>query len=100
MLIPKYTAFWLYNIILLRYQQKNASFNFLARVCPLSNGLDVKNNSADDAGSVLYGGTIDKCKLTSTVSSGKVFGKLIHIEDDADYNTTSKISSEPFHMHL
>ena len=68
----------------------------------LSNGLDVqlvfRNNSADDAGSVLYGGTIDKCKLTYVVSSGKVFGKLVHIEEDADYSTTSKISSEPFYM--
>ena len=27
-----------------------------------------------------------------------MFSKLVHIEDDADYNTTSKISSEPFHM--
>ena len=68
----------------------------------LSSGINVKlvfkNNTADDAGSVLYGGTIDKCKLTYIVSSRKVFGKLVHIEDDADYNTTSKISSEPFHM--
>ena len=34
----------------------------------LSRGIDVqlvfKNNSADDAGSVLYGGAIDNCKLT------------------------------------
>ena len=34
----------------------------------LSNGIDVKlvfnNNSADDAGCVVYGGAIDNCKLT------------------------------------
>ena len=67
----------------------------------LSNGLDVQlvfiNNSADDAGSVLYGGAIDNCKLIGldSYSSGEVFNTLVHIEDDIDYSTTSKISSEP-----
>ena len=39
----------------------------------LSNGIDVqlvfKNNSADVAGSVLYGGAIDNCKLTHGLDS-------------------------------
>ena len=39
----------------------------------LSNGIDVrlvfKNNSADIAGSVLYGGEIDNCKLTHGLDS-------------------------------
>ena len=69
----------------------------------LSNGIDVqlvfKNNSADDAGSVLYGGAIDNCKLTHGLdshSSGEVFDELVYIEDG---NTDSKISSIPFHIH-
>ena len=67
----------------------------------LSNGNDVqlvfKNNSADTAGSVLYGGAIDNCKLTGVDShgSGEVFDILVHIEDD---NTTSSISSLPFRI--
>ena len=59
--------------------------------------LVFKNNSADDAGSVLYGGVVDNCKLTGLdlYSSGEVFNKIVHIEDDTDYNTTSNISSDP-----
>ena len=59
--------------------------------------LVFKNNSADDAGSVLYGGAIDNCKLTGldSYSSGEVFDMLVHIEDD---NTNSKISSEPLYI--
>ena len=70
----------------------------------LSNGIDVKlvfkKNSADNAGSVLYGGTIDNCKLThglDSYSSGQVFNKIVH-NKDSDYNTTSNISSDPFYM--
>ena len=68
----------------------------------LSNGIDVqlifKNNSADVAGSVLYGGAIDNCKLSHGLDShhsGDVFDMLVHIEDnnEIDYNTTSSISS-------
>ena len=58
--------------------------------------LVFKNNSADAAGSVLYGGAIDNCKLThglDSFSSGEVFNMIFHIEDN---NTNSKISSEPF----
>ena len=67
----------------------------------LSIGLDVqlvfKNNSADTAGSVLYGGAIDHCKLTGlkSSSSGDVFDVLVHIEAD---NTTQSISSDPFRI--
>ena len=70
----------------------------------LSNGINIKlvftNNSADDAGSVLYGGAIDNCKLTDldSHSSGKVFDMIVHIEDDNDYNTNSNISSEPIQI--
>ena len=67
----------------------------------MSNGLDAqlvfKNNSADDAGSVLYGGAIDNCKLTGldSNSSGEVFDMIVQIEDD---NTNSTISSSPFRI--
>ena len=70
----------------------------------LSNGIDVKlvfkNNSADDAGSVLYGGAIDNCKLTGldSYSSGEVFDTLVHIDHENDYNITSNISSYPIHI--
>ena len=64
----------------------------------LSNGNDVqlvfKNNSADIAGSVLYGGAIDNCKLVyglDSEKSGHVFDMIAH-------DTTSKISSNPFYM--
>jgi len=59
--------------------------------------LVFKNNSADSAGSVLYGGAIDNCKLTGmdSSSSGEVFDMIFHIEDDTDGNTTSNISSDP-----
>ena len=56
------------------------------------------DNSADVSGSVLYGVVIDKCKLIDldTYSSGEVFDKIVHIED----NTTSRqsVSSVPFHI--
>ena len=73
----------------------------------LSNDLDVKlvfkNNSADDAGSVLYGGAIDNCELHVIdldlyFSSGDVFNVLFQYEADTDYSTTSKISSDPLHI--
>ena len=71
----------------------------------LSTDIDVqlvfKNNSADDAGSVLYGGAIDNCELTHGLdlySSGKVFDMIVHIDNDTDYNTTSTISSDPFQV--
>ena len=64
----------------------------------LSSGLDVqlvfKNNSADAAGSVLYGGAIDNCGL-DTYYSGEVFDKLVHYEAD---DTASSISSDPFRI--
>ena len=66
----------------------------------LSNGIDAqfvfKDNSAE-AGSVLYGGAIDNCKLTGleSSSSGEVFDMLVHIENG---NTNSRISSNPFRV--
>ena len=71
----------------------------------LSKGLDIqlvfKNNSADDAGSMLYGGQIDHCKLTGlkSHSPSEVFDTLFNNNDTA-YNTTSKISSIPLYMCL
>ena len=68
-----------------------------------SNSLEAqllfKNNSAGDAGSVLYGGTIDNCELTGmdSYNSGELFDMLFHYEDD---NTTSSISSDPFGICL
>ena len=70
----------------------------------LSNGIDVKlvfkNNSADDAGSVLYGGAIDNCKLTHGLdshSSGEVFNMILH-DNETYYNTNSNISSVPIQI--
>ena len=69
----------------------------------LPSGLDIqftfKYNSADDVGSVLYGGTIDKCKLSgpSSYSSGELFNILFHI-DNTDYSTSSRISSDPLRI--
>ena len=67
----------------------------------LSSGHDAqlffKNNSADVAGNVLFGGVVDNCILTglySYNSSGKVFDMLVNSDD----NTTSNISSNPFHI--
>ena len=72
----------------------------------LSNGIDVqlvfKNNSADVAGSVLYGGAIDNCKLNHGLDShhsGEVFDMIVH-NNDTDYNTTSNISSDPLQICL
>ena len=66
----------------------------------LSSGLGVqfvfKNNSADTAGSVLYGGAIDNCDL-GPYNSGPVFDKVVHYEAD---NTASSISSDPFRICL
>ena len=64
----------------------------------LSKSIDVKlvftNNSANDAGSVLYGGAIDNCKLTGLESyrSGEVFDMIFH-NKNTDFNTSSNISS-------
>ena len=69
----------------------------------LPTGSDIqlvfKNNSADIAGSVLYSGAIDNCKLIgrNLYKSGAVFDKIIK-SDDTDYNTTSNISSDPFRL--
>ena len=63
----------------------------------LSNGSYIKlifiNNSADAAGSVLYGGAIDNCTLTG--NSRYMFNMLAHYSTD---NTTSSISSDPFRL--
>ena len=66
----------------------------------LSNGIDVqlvfKNNSADDAGSVLYGGAVDNCRLTGLDSkkSGEVFDAMV-VKNN---NTIPIISSDPFNI--
>ena len=46
---------------------------------------------------MLYGGAIDYCRLTGldSYSSGEVFDKIVHIEDE---DTTSSISSYPFQI--
>ena len=70
----------------------------------LSSGIDVQlvftNNSADVAGSVLYGGAIDNCKLIEfndleSHNSGEVFDMLVH---NCDTNSTSNISSDPLQI--
>ena len=58
--------------------------------------LVFRNNSADITGSVLYGGTIGKCTLDwKYYKSGQVFDVLVQYQAD---NTTSSISSDPFHV--
>ena len=62
--------------------------------------LVFKNNSADAAGNVLYGGVIDNCNLLgmdSYILSGKLFDMIVYIEND---NKISNISSLPFHICL
>ena len=62
--------------------------------------LVFKNNYAGVAGSVLYGGAIDNCKLTHGLdshSSGEVFDMIVH-NNDSDYNTISNISSDPIEI--
>ena len=61
--------------------------------------LIFQNNSAVVAGSVLFGGAIDNCKLTGleSYSSGEVFNMVVYI-DGTDYNTTSNISSDPLYI--
>ena len=50
------------------HQKKNALFYSLARICLM--GLTIfKNSSAKIAGSALYGGAIDNCKLTHGLDS-------------------------------
>ena len=69
----------------------------------LSSGINAqlvfKNNSADDAGSVLYGGALalHHCKLTGmdTHNPSKVFDMLAHIEDD---NTNPIIYPDRFYL--
>ena len=70
----------------------------------LSTGIDVQlvfeNNSADDAGSVLYGGAIDNYKLTEfngldSYNSGEVFDMIVHTID-SDYISTSNSSGKVF----
>ena len=72
----------------------------------VSNGIDVqlvfKNNSADVAGSVLYCGAIDNCKLTHGLdshNSGEVFDMAVH-DNDTDYKKTSNIFSDPLQICL
>ena len=64
------------------HQKNSASFKSLLRIY-IDVQLVFKDNSTDAAGSVLYGGTIGNCKLIGLVSynSGKVFNKLVHIEN-------------------
>ena len=64
---------------------------------PINVQLVFKNNSADDAGSVLYGGAIDNCTFTGmgSYSSGEVFNMLVYIDND---NTNSSISSPTFRI--
>ena len=98
-------AIYVYNAItriyctqIIRYIPKEECF-FQLLGQTYYNGIDIqlvfKNNSADDAGSVLYGGAIDNCTLSGLDSNNSkdVFDKLTHIEAD---NTPSNISSDPF----
>ena len=69
----------------------------------LSSGLDVQlvfnDNSADDEGSVLYGGAIDNCKLSAldSYNSSEVFDMLFQYGYD---KKTSSVSSDTFRVCL
>ena len=113
-IMPNTTAYWVnnhanlggaiyvYNAItriycteITRYIPKEDCFYQLTGQTLYNVSLVFKNNSADDAGSVLYGGAIDNCTLTGLDSNNSkdVFDILAQIEDD---NTPSNISSDPF----
>ena len=95
----QYTKPQLYCTQLYTNTTKDDCF-FQLPVQNLSNDIDAqfifKDNSAD-AGSVLYGGAIDNCKLTGleSYSSGEVFDNLIKSENG---NTNPNVSSDPFHI--
>ena len=76
--------------------QENCFFQLKNLFC-VDVQLVFNNNSADVAGSVLYGGAIDNCKLTGvhSYSSGELFDIMIFLTD-TDYNIASKISSDSF----
>ena len=60
--------------------------------------LVFKNNSADAAGSAIYGGALDNCRHAFTMQ-GYRFSEVLVVEYQAD-KTTSIISSDPFHICL
>ena len=80
------------------YVPKEKCFFQLKNLFRFEVQLVFKNNSAKFAGSVLYGGAIDNCKLTGvhSYSSGEVFDMLSLTYPD--YNVVSKISSAPFRI--
>ena len=59
--------------------------------------LIFKNNSADTAGSALYGGAIDNCKLAGQ-DPYRSDDTFFHIQDVTNYTVTSKISSDPLRI--
>ena len=68
--------------------KKNCFFQLPAQNLSNSNvHLVFTNNTADDAGSVLYGGITQNCTLTAL--------DVVHIEDD---NATSRIFPDKFHI--
>ena len=82
-----------------RYIPKEECF-FQLTSQSLLDGIDIKlvfkNNTADTAGSILYGGVIDKCTLRVLGhNSGEVFDMLVQYQAD---NTASNLSSDPFHI--
>ena len=87
----------------LRNLYPSKKFFFQLQGQNLSNTSDpnfvLNNNSADAAGTILFGGTIDNCTVNSLDShnSSEVFNKLFQYEAD---NTTSSVSSDPFHVCL
>ena len=80
------------------YVPKEKCFFQLKNLFRFDVQLVFKNNSATFAGTVLYGGVIDNCKLTGVHSygSGEVFDMISLTYPD--YNVASKISSDLFHL--
>ena len=61
--------------------------------------LVFKNDFVDAAGNVLYGGTIDNCKLNGTMnSSAEVLD--MSVQSEMEDNRTSNISSDPLYICL
>ena len=73
---------------------------------PITAMITLENNTADEAGSALYGGSLDFCFLQTSYpqsvfiySESYVFDRILQIVDN-NLSSVSQISSKPVSMHL
>ena len=73
---------------------------------PITGMITLENNTADEAGSALYGGSLDFCFLQTShpqswfiYSESYVFDRILQIVDNS-FSSVSQISSKPVSMHL